>query len=115
MLALTLTLAQVVAPATPPKVYDPYGARSYTQFRAQVNRVGGRGVLYVGVEDKSVGTYECHFRVPSGWCGFADGVYDCWHDAAKCEPVMDLRRPKPAPPPTVYWPAVTVRQFTGGS
>jgi hypothetical protein len=87
---------------------DPYRAKSWFDFYARVNRVGGRGVLYIGVPDGSVGVYELHYRIPSGDIpGVADGVYDCWHDPVKCEPVMELRKPPPAPLPQTaeqwYW------------
>ena len=80
-----------------PSVADPFGAKSYAAFFARVNREGGYGVLYVGVPDESAGSYVWHYRVESKFGGLADGVYDCWHDAAKCEAVM-TRRTEPAVP-----------------
>ena len=87
----------------PPKVsvYDPYGM-PYKDFIEHVTRLGkwywdhGRvkesmGVLYVGVQDKSVGTYEIHCWVPSGFKGLQDGVYDCYYDPVTTKAVMSLR------------------------
>lgn len=96
-------------PALPEK-YDPYGFNTYREFLEHVTRVGAYfashggendriiiGVLYVGVEDESVGTYQPHYRVKSGFGGMADGVYDCWYDKAACGPMMQVRKPKAEP------------------
>jgi hypothetical protein len=90
--------ANTAAPAQP--VYDPYHARSYREFLSWVHR-GMRPILYVGVPDASVGTYENHYVVPAGFGGLASGVYDCFFDEATGQakttlrvlPVLEVRHP----------------------
>lgn len=88
--------------------YDPYRFDTYAEFRDMIVRTGEwyyrhdeytpvLGALFVGVPDTAVGTYELHCRVPSGFGGLADGVYDCrYNPADPANPVMELRRPMPA-------------------
>ena len=56
---------------------DPYGITDYAYFH-QLVVAGIRGVLVVGIEDRHVGTYAYHCRVPSGFGGLSDGEYDCF-------------------------------------
>lgn len=74
--------------------YDPYHAESYRDFLNKLSGGYGPGILYVGVPDGSVGTYEFHYAVEAGFGGLARGVYDCGYDEETGQAKMQLR---PAP------------------
>jgi hypothetical protein len=80
---------------------DPYRVDDYDDFRSRV-AAGIAGVLYVGVKDRSVGSYEMHCGVPRGFRGLADGVYDCSAEGGRA--VMKLRAVPGVAPAPVGWP-----------
>lgn len=96
MLALTLTVVQLAAP--PAGVADPYGCKTFREFHGKID-AGHRGVLYVRVPDRSVGTQQVHCRVDAGFEAFEAGVWDCWKDGGTGQLVMDRRKATAAPAP----------------
>ena len=85
---LSAGLALFVAPL-------PADEREYAACYARVQESGGNVVLLVGVDD--LPEYVFKYRVPRGFRGLPDGVYDCWR--AGDTPTFLRRTVGPAPAP----------------
>lgn len=138
MEVLLLSLAAAAPPQAPrppqaPPVQvtaDPYNLFTYDRLYEHVGR-GMPAVLFVGVKDTAVGTYQSHLWVPSGFKGLPDGVYDCHGEngkavmrrrdtrpAARVQPAMGVPAVVPFPPeasPPFTTLATTVPHAAGAS